>query len=923
MPETAPAAASPTDNPALPEVWIEGDIVGEWQSDLQFTIHLTQAAVSPVTVTVQTYDGFGTAEAGLDYSARATTVTVLPGRASATFNVPVRADTRFEPTELVFVYAVSASGAVIGDYAIDWGAIVDDDNPGLALPTDDWAHFQWHLYPGSGANVLPVWTDYTGRGITVAVFDNGIDRTQPDLDGSLSTAFGRDTDTLAKGGDPRSAQDNHGTAVAGVIAAERNGDGVVGVAYNADLISLYQTYGDASGNEIVNAFAYAQDFDILNNSWGFAPQSEAYALNAPWAFADNFRGAFAAEGRALQLLAENGRDGLGTIVVQSAGNSFAFGDDTNLHNFQNSRYIITVGATDYLGNSTDYSSPGASVLVSAPGGGGQTGLSYIWTTDRSGVNGYSSDELATITGTSFSAPLVSGIVALMLEANPGLGYRDVQQILAYSSRTTGRDQNTWEFNGAKGWNGGGLHFDALTHDIGFGLVDAQAAVRLAESWRGPAATSANDVEVRASVTQPAAIPDGSSLLQQSVSITQAIEVERVEVTVDIDHGFIGDLALLLTSPAGTDSWLLWRPGQGSLSAVGLSQDDIDFTFDTVLSLGESSLGTWRLSVFDMAPGDAGRLNNWSINLVGKAADADDLYIYTDEFSDARAAESARGTLRDSGGVDTINAAAVTTAVNINLVPGRTSTIDGQTLTIDASTQIENAFGGDAPDTLNGNPARNRLFGGRGGDTINGAAGDDVIGGGPGGDILDGGDGTDTAVFDGRFRDHSVVQGSRGWVVTDRNGTGGRDTVNNFERLQWDDYAIAYDLGGRAGDVAEIIRGLFGPAFLTEELYVGLGLQLFDQGLSYEQIVGLAIGTPLFASLAGSRSNTAFIELIWHNVLGGRPGAADLAYYGSLLDSGALTQASLGTAACQYVTNASSVEILALATLGIEYTPYEG
>jgi subtilisin-like proprotein convertase family protein len=82
-----------------------------------------------------------------------------------------------------------------------------------------------------------------------------------------------------------------------------------------------------------------------------------------------------------------------------------------------------------------------------------------------------------------------------------------------------------------------------------------------------------------------------------------MEVERVEVTIDISHSWIGDLSILLTSPSGTDSWLLWRPGQSSNIPYGQSQDSINFTFNTVLSMGESSIGDWRLTVFDQAFGD--------------------------------------------------------------------------------------------------------------------------------------------------------------------------------------------------------------------------------------------------------------------------------------------------------------------------------
>jgi len=112
-------------------------------------------------------------------------------------------------------------------------------------------------------------------------------------------------------------------------------------------------------------------------------------------------------------------------VVQSAGNSFLQGDDTNLHNFQNSSFIITVAATDYRGKVTSYSSPGASVLIAAPGGGGNQYLGDVLTTTKVGSGKLLGGYYELTSGTSFSAPLVSGIAALMLEANPRLGYRDV------------------------------------------------------------------------------------------------------------------------------------------------------------------------------------------------------------------------------------------------------------------------------------------------------------------------------------------------------------------------------------------------------------------------------------------------------------------------------------------------------------------
>lgn len=468
---------------------------------------------------------------------------------------------------------------------------------------------------------------------------------------------------------------------------------------------------------------------MLNDSWGFA---NGFSNGQTWAFYDNFSGVlFSSAGTALASLAATGRHGLGTVVAQSAGNSFSVGDDTNLHNFQNNQYIITVAATDYSGNVTSYSSPGASVLVAAPGGGGTDWVSEIITTDRVGAAGFHPTDYTFIQGTSFSAPIVSGIVALMLEANPSLGYRDVQEILAYSAREVGAASNDWRYNGATNWNGGGLHYDALSHDLGYGLVDALAAVRLAETWGTTAHTASNRLQVSATHSPAIVIPDGGGINAlagafDSISVTQAIDVERAEVTLNVTHPYVGDLSVLLTSPSGTTSCLLWRPQQNPLSAYGTNQDNIHFTFDTVLNWGESSVGSWRLAVLDSAYGYIGTLDSWTLNLIGKSASADDTYIYTDEFAEATADQAARSTLSDSGGTDTINASACTTNLVLNLTPGSASKIDGRSLTIATGTIIENAFGGDGNDSITGNSANNILSGMRGNDVIDGAAGVDTV-----------------------------------------------------------------------------------------------------------------------------------------------------------------------------------------------------
>jgi Ca2+-binding RTX toxin-like protein len=780
----------------LPELTVDPVTCSEQDGFLTLTLRLSSASSNATSVRVTTID-LGNATVGADYQDISATVTFLPGQSTATFTVPIINDTRFEPAETIYFRLSSGNGlSIIDDTA--WGVIFDNDPP-YPIPIDDLLPFQWYLYPGAGANVLAVWPEFTGRGVRIGVFDQGIDNTHPDLDGNVAVSLGRRAIDLSLGGKPLLTSDNHGTVVAGVIGAERNGSGTVGVAYGATLVSIYTPFGGGptdTPREIVNAYTYALNLDVLNDSWGFAPQAPT---TAPWGFYDNFRlPVFAAAGAALKRLADEGRNGLGVIVVQSAGNSFRFGDDTNLHNFQNSRYIITVAATDYTGSSTSYSSRGASILVSAPGGGNEDYLSNIISTDRAGTDGYVTGDYHTLAGTSFSAPIVSGVVGLMLEANPRLGYRDVQTILAYSASMTAPSENTWQYNRATDWNGGGLHFDGVTHDLGFGLVDARAAVRLAETWRGPPSTSANDLEVSATLTQAQVIPDGSSSLAQIIKVTQPVRVERVEVTVDIRHTFIGDLSILLTSPGGTQSWLMWRPGQSALSSFGLNQDNINFTFNTVLCYGESGLGDWKLAVFDMASGDVGQLRSWSINLIGSVETSNNTYFYTDEFSESVMASAGRGVLSDTGGYDAINTSAVTTNSIIRLSPGSTCHIDGATLNIATGTVIEVAYGGDGNDEILGNNAANELFGMRGSDSVSGGEGNDSLYGGAGNDHLDGGDGSDTAVYSGASGGYRLLFSNNALRIQDRNGTDGTDTLSQIERLQFNNKSVIVESRAHSG-----------------------------------------------------------------------------------------------------------------------------
>jgi subtilisin-like proprotein convertase family protein len=301
-------------------------------------------------------------------------------------------------------------------------------------------------------------------------------------------------------------------------------------------------------------------------------------------------------------------------------------------------------------------------------------------------------------------------------------------------------------------------------------------VRLAETWDARS-TEANRAEASAGGAGDAAIPDAGAL-EQGVGIGEDIRVERAELRLQLSHEKIGDLRVTLVSPGGTESVLLDRLALGEYA----ERDTLGFTFTSTQFLWEGSRGDWTLRVEDAASGAAGVLEGWTLTVHGAPASPDSAHVFTDEYAASVAADPARGTLRDAGGTDTLNAAAVTAASSIDLRPGAASEIAGAGLAILGGSWIENAEGGDGGDLLRGNELDNRLRGWRGDDSLEGGAGDDRLFGGGGDDI---------AVYDGpaaRFVLEALPDGQL--RVRDTAGALGTDILSGVERLGFTDGPVA-------------------------------------------------------------------------------------------------------------------------------------
>ena len=156
---------------------------------------------------------------------------------------------------------------------------------------------------------------------------------------------------------------------------------------------------------------------------------------------------------------------------------------------------------------------------------------------------------------------MSGVVALMLDANPDLGWRDVQNILAYSAReigsgvgggATSSEEHEWFYNNAGNWNGGGLHF---SNDYGYGSVDAYNAVRMAEVWGLFAApqVSANETSISASLTARRARRSDHD--RPPVRVHRgAFDVDFVNVDINITHDSPVSMRSLFRSTSGPSTY---------------------------------------------------------------------------------------------------------------------------------------------------------------------------------------------------------------------------------------------------------------------------------------------------------------------------------------------------------------------------------
>ena len=537
----------------------------------------------------------------------------------------------------------------------------------IVAANDPLYQYQWHLNnsgqtnfatnPGTSSEDINVDSviaaGYTGNNVIVAVVDSGLEIAHEDLSANIVSGgswdfVGGDTDPT----NPATTGD-HGTSVAGLIASVGwNDKGGRGVAPSASLkgFNFLKNQSTVTNVNSLGAASYSSDVDVFNQSYGSSPTSSS-TINTT------------VEAQYLSGVTSL-RGGKGAIYIKSSGNGFndvsgvanpctaTYGASTGL-SCQNANmdpsnsipYNIVVGALTAKGKKSSYSTAGSSVWVSAPGGEDGDDDPAMMTTDQSScTSGYvrtggtstnafntasggaghsenvSCNYHSSFNGTSSAAPVTSGAVALILEANSSLTWRDVKHILASTSdqvdasiSTKNITINGTAYAAEPAWltNGAGYKFHNY---YGFGRVNVGAAITAAKAYTAGSLGTFSTGSWVSSGTINTAIPDNSATGASSTkSVSDSKTIEAVQVKINISHVNSGVYAIELTSPAGTKS-MIFNP-------LNYFRGSSNFTNFVILSnafYGESSSGNWTIKIVDGHPvvDGNGTLTNWSIKIFG-------------------------------------------------------------------------------------------------------------------------------------------------------------------------------------------------------------------------------------------------------------------------------------------------------------------
>lgn len=354
--------------------------------------------------------------------------------------------------EIVLLLFIGCGGGGSSQSAVE-DNVTFENNKTVSYINEPYFYQQWYLdynktfYDEDGIDTnasihLGSEQIYSGKGVTIAIIDDGFDITHPELQGNIIATY--DIATKSNIVTHSSKNQYHGTAVAGIIAAKINKEGIAGIASNSKLI-LLKYRENMSDSETIELFLKAKELgaDIINCSWG------TYNVS------DSVRDI-------ITDLAKNGRNGKGIIIVFAVGN-----DNRDVGNDESSiPEVIAVGASDKDNLRAWYSNYGDNIDVLAPGGNLDLGITTLDDTGDNGAGTINKDYLLandpnSFVGTSASAPIVTSVIALMLEKNSNLTRDEIELLLHEKSDKIGNLEYVNGFNRYYGY--GKINADRLLY----------------------------------------------------------------------------------------------------------------------------------------------------------------------------------------------------------------------------------------------------------------------------------------------------------------------------------------------------------------------------------------------------------------------------------------------------------------------------
>ncbi|XP_041352296.1 neuroendocrine convertase 2-like [Gigantopelta aegis] len=481
------------------------------------------------------------------------------------------------------------------------------------IPTDPEFHKEWYIrntgqsggVAGLDLNVQDAWdAGYTGKEVTTAIMDDGIDYLHPDLRNNYNAEASYDFSSNDPYPYPRYTDtwfNSHGTRCAGEVSAARdNGVCGVGVAYGSKVAGLRMLDQPFMTDLIeANAMGHMPNaIDIYSASWG--PTDDGKTVDGPRNLTM----------RAIVNGVNNGRKGKGNIYVWASGDGGP-NDDCNCDGYAASMWTVSINSATNDGQTAGYDESCSSTLASTFSNGKSTSRDAgVATTDLYG-NCTSSHS-----GTSAAAPEAAGVFALALEANQNLTWRDIQHLTVLTSKRN----SLYDSNGVHEWkyNGARLQFN---HLFGYGVLDATSMVDLARTWKGlperfhcTAGTITEDREF--DVNNPIRIIIDTSACEGSENEVNFLE--HVQSFLTLRSSYRGTITVYLTSPMNTTSMILSQRPNDDDDKNGFTR----WPFMTTHTWAEMPRGRWTLNIV-LEPilglksnGETGLFKEWTLVLHG-------------------------------------------------------------------------------------------------------------------------------------------------------------------------------------------------------------------------------------------------------------------------------------------------------------------